>query len=409
MSRPTDWLPLNLGMDPVPGDWSEVNSASTRYGGIADAIERAKADLLRVFEDEAISGEAIDAVRETAVQVADRIGRAKKRYRGVADALAGYVQPLHTAQDRSVEILNQAIGVGGDQTHARTKFDEWEHKYYEATTPEELEDAEKWRNYWQQQLWDAENAVTSAVNELNQVLRDRDAAAETAAGLIEDVENSGDLNDGFWDNVDQFLDENPWIDTVLTIAGYVAAALAIIAMFVPGLNLIVLIVSIVVAAAVIANAWAKAGTGRSSIGEAIFTTALALIPFGVGKGLSGLTSTFRGSVLTSAADDVVALGLNGVTRPVATNAFQQFLARNPANAWFPNTSLGYLLNLNRLAKTPILPGGTSFLTQNSLKYAQLIFGAEIFATAVDPLMGSVIDADNPFDGVETNTWQDANW
>lgn len=402
MSRPTDWLPLNLGMDPVPGDWSAVSSASTRYGGIADAIERAKTDLLRVFEDEAISGEAIDAVRETAIQVADRIGRAKKRYRGVADALAGYVEPLHTAQDRSVEILNQAIGIGGNQTQARTKVEEWERKYYQATTPEELEDAQKWRDHWQQELWDAETAVSQAVSALNQVLSDRDAAAETAANLIEDVENSGDLNDGFWDNVDQFLDENPWIDTALEWAGYVAAALAIIAMFVPGLNLIVLAVAITLAAATILNAWAKAGTGRSSIGEAIFTTALAVIPFGVGARLNTLATMARGGVVKTAVNSITASaasrGMTGITDDIVLEFMEMTLARTGGR-----TESTQLAALAALFKT------YSPTMDAAVQAANTVFDYKIVAAIAEPVVNKTVEILDLHSHVPNNSWQNSDW
>jgi len=157
------------------------------------------------------------------------------------------------------------------------------------------------------------------------------------------------------------------------IAGYVATALAIIAMFVPGLNLIVLAVSIVVAAAVIANAWAKAGTGRISFVEALVTTALAIIPFGVGKLLGNAATAARTNVTSTAARSMMASaagsGVSGVTRPVAAHAVAQFMARRPTVV-LATSEFGELINLAALAKAPILlSGNTSTAVANALRPA----------------------------------------
>ncbi len=114
MSRPSDWSALDQFDDPVPGDWSQVSRDAIGYGRVADAIEQAKKDLIRVFQEEQLTGEAIDAMKEVALEVADRIGPAKTRYRGVADALAVYATPLRDAQDESIAILARANASRGN-------------------------------------------------------------------------------------------------------------------------------------------------------------------------------------------------------------------------------------------------------------------------------------------------------
>lgn len=415
MTRPTDWSILELGSDPVPGDWSEVNHAATRYAAIADAIAQAKHDLLRVFDEEQLSSEAIHAVRDTALKVADRIGHAKERYHGVAEALAGYVKPLQNAQDHSVAILNNALAASGDRAYALREFHDWERKYEDAVAsgdPTAISHTQHVRDSWQQKYSESNDHIAMAIASLNTIIENRDSAANQAAALIENVENSGGLNDDFWDKVDEFYDNNPWINDAIKIAGYVAAALAVIAMFVPGLNVLVLVVSIVVAAAVIANAWAKAGTGRESIGQAIFETVTAVIPFGVGKVFSVVGKAATSSVVDSAASSIMhsaaGSGMSGLTKPIATSVIENFIKSGPAIAL--KSDFGALLNLSALAKTPILQsGGVAEGLASSVSHAGTIFGIQLVHTAVDPLIGLGIEKLNLFGGQPVNSWQNANW
>lgn len=410
MARPTDWTVLDQYTDPVPGSWSQVSSASSRYGRVADAIQQAQADLTRVFEEEGLQGEAIDALRDVAVEVADRIGRAHARYRGVADALEGYVDPLRTAQDDSVTILNTALDSRDARNYAYEREQYWEEQYQRelqtGNDQADLDYARERRDYWSGKLDDANNAITTGITRLNAVIEARDTAANTAGALIAEVENTGGINDDFWDEVDQFLTDNPWIDTALTIAGYVAAALALIALIVPGLNLIVLAVSIVVAAAVIVNAWAKAGTGRSSIGEAIFTTALALLPFGVGRIAGALGGAVRTGAGTSMMASATRNGFSGVTRPVVTGVVDAFMTRG---VW-SSSGFGELLRLTQLARMPITLAG------NVSGPASQAFGPFIAmwttSTALDvtgPLIDEFFGNMDFFADLPVNSWQNADW
>jgi hypothetical protein len=416
VSRPSDWSPLQLSDDPVPGDWGAVRSASSRYGRVADSIDQAKTDLLSAFADDSMTGESIEAMREVALQVADRIERAWDRYRGVADALGGYVEPLRTAQNDSLVLLQRASETQSERLTAEHWVRHWQSEHQRrafAGEPDVDEAFDRWQ-YWEGQLRQTQQDVGGAIAALNRVIEARDTAADIAAGLIEEVENTGDINDDFWDKVDQFLTENPWIDGVIQIASYVAAALAVIAMFVPGLNVLVLVVSIIVAAAVIANAWAKAGTGRISLVEAIVTTALAIIPFGVGKVLGNAASASRGAVSTTATNAVMGSaagsGVSGITRPIASNVVAQFLTRQPGLKLSAASDFGQLLNLSVLAKTPILlSGNASSAVAATMPRAVTTFVAEFgynaFGGAADGMITDLVVPEN----AESNSWQNADW
>lgn len=415
MSRPSDWSPLQWSSDPVPGDWAEVSRASGRYAAVAAAIARAEADLTNAFDGDDMRGEAIDAMREVAVEVADRIGRAAQRYEGVADALRGYVEPLRAAQSESLTLLQRALESRESVASAdqQTRYWQDEHQRRAIMGEPDADEALRQWQFWNSRSIEAHGDISSAIQALNGIIEARDQAAEYAAGRIEEVENTGNINDDFWDKVDQFLTDNPWIDTVIEIAGYVAAALAVIALFVPGLNVVVLVVSVGVAAAVIANAWAKAGTGRSSVLEAIVTTALAIIPFGVGKVLGNVAAASRGAMTTTATNAIMrsaaGSGISGITRPIASNVITQFMTRNPGGA-FATTSFGELLNVAALAKTPILlSGNTSAAVAATMPRAVSTFAADFgyqaFGGMADDLITDLVVPDDA--GV--NSWQNADW
>ena len=436
MSRPTDWTPLNEYSDPVPGNPDAVWRAASRYAGVADTIKQAARDLVRVFEDDQLKGESFDALREIATEVSSRIERAHERYQGVSDALGGYVQPLRDAQSISVEILTRAESNRTEGATADERVQYWrdELTLRAQTGAPDVHEAIDRLNYWTQQQSQSQQDVGSLIAELNRVISDRDTAATVAANAIAEVENSGSLNDDFWDNVDDFLTEHPWIDTVINVVSVAVAVLAIVAMFVPGLNLLVLAVSIVVAAAVIANAWAKAGTGRQSIAGAILETALALVPFA--RPIMALASTAKVAVTSASASSMMASaagsGLSGITRPVATNVVDQFLGRNPSQ-WLrlpngaPNilnktSDFGDLLDLSALAKTDVLlAGGTSAGAMAAMSGVRNEFAVDLLfnsvdvvvsgielGTGVDPVQ-AVIETVTGIVDQPNNSWQNSDW
>jgi len=432
VSRPTDWSPLNWYEDPVPGDPDAVSRAATRYGTVAEAIRQASRDLVRVFEDDQLKGESFDALREIATEVSDRIGRAYDRYNGVSVALAGYVGPLRTAQADSAGILDRARVSREEGATAEQRVHFWHDEMMRRaqTGDPELQEAVDRLAYWQHQEQQSSQDVGALIAELNGVIAARDAAASTAADAIAEVENSGDLNDGFWDDVDQFLIENPWIQDVIAVASVVVSVLAVIAMFVPGLNLIVLALTIVVAAAVILNAWAKAGTGRTSIAGAILETALALIPFGIGKGLSAISAAARSGAARAAATSIrtsaSGAGMSGITQRVALESIEELASANPGN-WLrlPNGSLlpkvfnrtsdfGELLDLATLVKGPLtVAGNTSAAAQAAMPAVWIAGGAELAFTAAEPvvmpLVQTAIEGIEFFESQPMNSWQDNDW
>ena len=97
MTRPTDWSSLGYSSDPIPGDHSRVDLIGRQYVGTADSILRAAENLRTALAPNFGESESVDAIREVAGDVADRVSRAEDRYRKVGDAMVVYAAALRGA------------------------------------------------------------------------------------------------------------------------------------------------------------------------------------------------------------------------------------------------------------------------------------------------------------------------
>lgn len=66
---------------------------------------------------------------------------------------------------------------------------------------------ESWST-WEGRADDATRTISSAVATLQSAISSRDSAANTAISSIENIGDSGDLNDSAWDNIVQWVHEN---------------------------------------------------------------------------------------------------------------------------------------------------------------------------------------------------------
>lgn len=102
-----------------------------------------------------------------------------------------------------------------------------------------------------------------------------------------------DVADSPWDNIKDWYDANAgWIKTVTKVLSYVAAALAVVALFIPGLNLIV----IGLALTVLASQTLLAASGNGSWAD-VALSVFALATVGVGalavRALRGVATATR--------------------------------------------------------------------------------------------------------------------
>ena len=325
MTRPTDWSSLGYSSDPIPGDHSRVDLIGRQYVGTADSILRAAENLRTALAPNFGESESVDAIREVAGDVADRVSRAEDRYRKVGDAMVVYAAALRGAQDESLIALTNGNTAESNARSANSMAN-----YYQGqvdnpnTPPANVASHTDSQTNWQNKADAAERGLATAIGTLQTAIGKRDAAAATAIGSIEKIGNSGDLNDSGWDNIVQWVRENKeLIDLIVDIVGYIATAVMIVALFIPGLNVIAGFIALVATIVTLANVALQVAAGTMGPVEAILSVALAALTFvggrAIGSAVKGTQSAARTSVGTSIRNSFAGSGIRGMTQNRALN------------------------------------------------------------------------------------------
>ncbi|PFG41282.1 hypothetical protein ATJ97_3830 [Georgenia soli] len=278
MSRPTDWSPLQQWEDPVPGDPDEVSAGAEAMARVAATISEAAENLRALGADDGMRSQAVEKFRARALEVAAEIELAQERYANTGTALAGYVEPLRAAQKLSVDALDEARTARAALNAAEADVSDLSYQRQGAADEVALAKVdEKLEGTWARQAR-AQGDLDAAFAKLREATGKRDDAAETAMGLIDHALKINDLDDSAWR---QFLNKNAeFLDGVATVLGYVAALLAVVTLFIPGVNLLAIGLAIGLGAAAINFALAENGNKDWSD---FFMDVVGLATLGVGK------------------------------------------------------------------------------------------------------------------------------
>lgn len=341
MSRSYDWSPLDLGIDPIPGSPAVLRAQATKFRNVAENIAEAARQLRAIANTCEATGEFVEEFAVQANEVADRIGKARKRYDGFADALYNYAAPLERVQSNSVAALTRAIN--GRKSASSAQY--WVTHYKSELREPNLEATEiarlqKLLDGAEQDKAEADSEVYYAKLDLEGVVIERDREATAAANAINQVGEDSGINDTGWDNWVQFWEENgDLIDNIVSVIGIIAAIFVVVALFVPGLNLIVggviglvMLVSVIAAGLAVVNAICQASAGTKSINEAVIEIGLAVIPFGLGRfvpkaGAAQLLDDAVNAGIRSTVASAAGQGVEGVTRTLAAEAIEAVLGR----------------------------------------------------------------------------------
>ena len=372
MTRPTDWSSLGYSSDPIPGDHSRVDLIGRQYVGTADSILRAAENLRTALAPNFGESESVDAIREVAGDVADRVSRAEDRYRKVGDAMVVYAAALRGAQDESLIALTNGNTAESNARSANSMAN-----YYQGqvdnpnTPPANVASHTDSQTNWQNKADAAERGLATAIGTLQTAIGKRDAAAATAIGSIEKIGNSGDLNDSGWDNIVQWVRENKeLIDLIVDIVGYIATAVMIVALFIPGLNVIAGFIALVATIVTLANVALQVAADTMGPVEAILSVALAALTFvggrAIGSAVKGTQSAARTSVGTSIRNSFAGSGIRGMTQNRALNLVDDVIGGSKINQLglldrlkFMQLDLKTVAQIRNVANIELLSGAVS--------------------------------------------------
>ena len=273
--RPTDWSPVGLSSDPVPGDAVVVLAGGNDYLEVADSIDRAALRMSRLESGGMIS-EALDALMERKEETVADIQKAHARYAATGRALVDYAGVLSAAQDDSATALERARAAAADASGRQ--------RYYVDLADGAQDESERsqWERLAAQFGGDADAAhgtVAAARSDIDTAVDMRDRAAERAIGDIEDITQHDGLKDGWWDDwgadlVAAITDIAGWVSTIAGVLALAVAWIPVIGQALAGVLLIVAAVAAIVNA--IGNI-ALASTGERSWTEAVISIAGAAL------------------------------------------------------------------------------------------------------------------------------------
>jgi hypothetical protein len=239
VSRPVDWAPL-ADADPIPGDPAEIQLIGQRHASLADELEAQANTLRRLSEGEGWDADAGRRFSSTAREIGDAIGKARRRYSAVAEAMRGYAPELAQAQREADAALHEARSaqstIAASQPAGPPAADQ-SSSAVDASQSLELDNAQA--------------ALTRARQRLAMAVDLRDAAGRRAATYIRAASDDDGLKDSWWDKTKDWVSSQwdsfmKWvhehadvISKIADVCGWIATALAAVAIaisFIPVLD-----------------------------------------------------------------------------------------------------------------------------------------------------------------------------
>jgi hypothetical protein len=278
VKRPGRWDLLGESSDPLDADLYAVGQQASHYASTADLIREQTARLRSIGAgDNELVGKYAAALKDKSGQLAGELDKTHKRYEAVGSQLKRYYPALDTALTETWGALQDAL----EADHAQQAANAMPNP--QATGGKPLTDQQR------SQVTSRDNAVnaandqmTAARNRLHRALDDLNTAAKDVAGKIHDALDDG-LTDSFWDKFKNFFVE--FVKVVVDIAGYIAIACAIVALFIPGLDILATIALAATITSLIGHTF-LAATGNGSWMD-VALDVFALATFGMGKLATG--------------------------------------------------------------------------------------------------------------------------
>jgi hypothetical protein len=275
------WEPLGLDSDPVPGDPGRISEEAAHLASVAKQISQQVARLHKLAAggaDGALKGEYADKIHSSAGDLAGELDKVVGRYHKVSGALNGWIPDLEQAQKMSLQALNDAEGPAKklNQSVALPSGDN--------LTAQQKQDVANYHTAMKQ----AQGALATAKALLGKATSLRDSSGKHYAGLIHSASDDS-MKDSWWDSFKEWVSQHAWIiKDICTALEVVATVLAIIALFIPGVDVVeaLLLVGFALTAAALTGRIMLAATGNGSWLD-VGLDALALVTFGAGKLASG--------------------------------------------------------------------------------------------------------------------------
>ena len=221
-----------MSMAPIGGDVAGIRGHASRYSSTARAVSEA-VDMLQavISASQQETSEAVEALAGTIGDTKTFLSRIRERYEVAGSALAVFANELEQAQQQAASAIAAHDDAQRRHTYAQRNLTEARQATQQTVDPNELAEAtDAARRY--------SSMSTSAATDLSQAQAAYDAAVQrvqqagdTAASTISQTVSSDSLNDSWWDNVLDWVNQNAeWLKVVkdiLTVVTVIVGALSI--------------------------------------------------------------------------------------------------------------------------------------------------------------------------------------
>ncbi|MFD5181986.1 hypothetical protein ACFWMQ_04970 [Streptomyces sp. NPDC058372] len=219
--RRTDWQPL-AESDPVPGDPEEIRDEVKHMKSVAESLRDQAKKLRGIGDDNELKGKFSEKLKEESGVLEKHLREVASRYERVHGHLTKWAGRLEELQDDADRVCGLA----------KKKQEE-----IDAEAKKEQGDG---KNPTDSQSGEGGDPLREYRNKLDGIKGDRDTSAAHWAHKIRD-ELDDVIEDSWWDDVKGWVHDNAdWIKTVLDGLGWVATIAGIAAIWIPGLNLLVI-------------------------------------------------------------------------------------------------------------------------------------------------------------------------
>ena len=301
MGRPPgyQWEPLGLDQDPVPGDPVRIGQEASHLASVAKEISDQVARLHTMAAggaDGALKGQYADKIHSSSKDLADELDKIVGRYQKVSAALSNWIPDLEQAQKMSLQALNDAEGPA-KKLGATVALPSGNN-----LTAQQKQDVANYHTAMKQ----AQGALDAAKTLLGKATSLRDNSASHYASVIHSACDDS-MKDSWWDSFKEWVSQYAGIiKDICQVLEVIATVLAIVALFIPGLDIIAALLWIgfgLTALALVGRVMLAATGNGSWLDVALDVVALAT--FGMGKAASG--------ALKATAEATEATGKTAVT------------------------------------------------------------------------------------------------
>jgi hypothetical protein len=301
----------HFALETIEGRPDDIASAGRKYNRIGSQMEWTADELDKLAADEKYKAEGLDAIRESAGELAGELHKVAERYSKTGPVLVTYASALRRAQNVTVDPLVEPIrtahaaaqDAADDLRRAQRAADDLDH-----TWPWEDEPTDADRRRASSDLSSARTAAGTAESSLEGLWEsfetgydEWETAYEAAVTGVENACEASGINDTWWEDLLDGLAQ------VATIVATIAVVLAIVLTgpIAAALLAIAAIASFVALAAHLTMM--IAGSKRVSMTDIVFDL-IGVVPFlgAFGKALKG-GQGFLGSLRAAS-------GLGGATR-----------------------------------------------------------------------------------------------